>query len=320
MKSLSTTTLYLSLLLPATASLADPLHLLDLDLTEQPDGRFASRANAECYDWKGAIDYSYLIVGRHRINSASGPELADRDIAARGEYLGFIHGRPAPRSCYRARIDVQIAGDLTTAKYLSSHELCKDPIEGPEPPHSTCPVLLDLDHDGYHLSGTNDPVRFDLDADGTQESVAWTSHGEQDAFLCHDQNGNGVIDDGRELFGQATLLANGAKAPNGFSALSELDLPSHGGDMDGSIGPEDQMFSRLCVWTDSNHDGISQPTELSDLRSTGVLRVGYHYQGSRRRDAHGNLFRYRSTARMLNPAGRERAVPIWDVFFAIPLP
>ena len=124
-----------------------------------------------------------------------------------------------------------------------------------------------------------------------------TAPGVRNAFLCLDRNHDGAINDGRELFGQVTPLANGQPAKIGYIALAELDQPAHGGNGDGFIGPEDAGYRDLCVWIDANHDGVSQPGEIMTLPEAGVVGLAYDYVETRRQeDSYGNLFRYKSKA------------------------
>jgi hypothetical protein len=61
-----------------------------------------------------------------------------------------------------------------------------------------------------------------------------------------DSNGNGVIDDGKELFGTNT---GGYRYPSGFAALT-VHAP---GFTDGTGD------SSVLLWSDLNLDGVSQP-------------------------------------------------------------
>ena len=63
------------------------------------------------------------------------------------------------------------------------------------------PLTLDLDNDGLETIGINttNPILFDHDGDGIKAATGWVKS--DDAFLVLDRNGNGVIDSGRELFG-----------------------------------------------------------------------------------------------------------------------
>jgi hypothetical protein len=161
-------------------------------------------------------------------------------------------------------------------------------VECTEPTYS--PILLDLDRNQFHLSGG--PVLFDIDADGQLETNTWVAPGTQDAFLFLDRNGNGVVDDGSELFGNATSLISGEQAKHGYEALEEFDLVENGGNQDGVIDDADSIFSDLEVWIDSNANGIHESFESQSLAEADVLTIGLNYRESRRTDSHGNEFRY----------------------------
>ncbi|HEX6642262.1 MAG TPA: hypothetical protein VF215_14175 [Thermoanaerobaculia bacterium] len=183
-------------------------------------------------------------------------------------------------------------------------------------PHpSMTPILIDLDQNSFHLAGLDDPVTFDLDADGDADTISWTAADTGDAFLVFDRNDDGRINDGRELFGNATPLASGATAPNGYEALIELDDAAFGGNGDAMLASSDAAWELLQLWTDRNHDGISDPDELASLSSSGVMAIDTRYKRSSRSDAHGNLFRFRSKAMVLNPAGQIRAAVTYDLYF-----
>jgi hypothetical protein len=96
------------------------------------------------------------------------------------------------------------------------------------------PLILDLDGDGIATTTARGGRLFDLDGDGRTERVANVVGG--DAFLALDRNGNGRIDDGRELFGDQ----HGAK--DGFAELAKFD-----GNGDGTIDAADPVFQRLSL-------------------------------------------------------------------------
>ena len=178
-----------------------------------------------------------------------------------------------------------------------------------------CPILLDTENDGIHLTGLNDPVWFDIDADGTADLMSWTDRSE--GLLALDRNGNGSIDDGGELFGNATLLADGTRALNGYLALAELDSWPQGGNGDGAIDSADFPFGFLRLWTDRNHDGFSQPDELRTLTEAGIRRIGLDYRRSHRTDRYGNQFRFLGRAWQAGRHGTLRPILTWDVFFLV---
>jgi hypothetical protein len=174
---------------------------------------------------------------------------------------------------------------------------------------------MDTENDGIHLTGLDDPVWFDIDADGDADLISWTDRSE--GILALDRNGNGTIDDGGELFGNATLLADGRQAPNGYVALAELDAWAFGGNGDAFIDAADEAFASLRLWTDLNHDGVSQPEELLTLAEAGILRISLDYRTSHRTDRYGNEFKFLGKAWKLGRRGFVRPILTWDVFFLV---
>jgi hypothetical protein len=193
--------------------------------------------------------------------------------------------------------------------YTDQNE-CLDGCERPElPPRDNCPIVLDLGSNGWDFTSAAEGVSFDIDADGHSDPIAWTAAGAADGFLIWDRNGNGSVDDGRELFGDATPQAESA-TPNGFAALAAFDLAQFGGNGDGVISSLDGIFAALQVWVDADHDGVSSAGELSSLASHGVVSIDLDVKESRRKDRHGNELRYR--ARVQRDGGTSDAI---DVFF-----
>ncbi|MDR6155544.1 Ca2+-binding RTX toxin-like protein [Acidovorax delafieldii] len=149
------------------------------------------------------------------------------------------------------------------------------------------PLILDLDGDGVETQGQGNSTYFDHEGDGFAERTGWV--GRDDGLLVRDLNDDGKISSGAELFGNHTILGNGQRASNGFSALAELD--SNG---DGKISSSDAAWNSLQVWRDYDGDGITDTNELLTLAQAGVgeIGLGYTNRGDNvSADANGNQHR-----------------------------
>jgi hypothetical protein len=131
---------------------------------------------------------------------------------------------------------------------------------------------------------------------GIPVRVGWTTPGSRDPFLVLDRNNNGAIDSGAELFGNFSPQPRPGRreSKNGFLALGVFDKTAEGGNGDGRITSADRIYSSLKLWFDSNHDGISQASELFGLADYGVTSISLDYKVGKKTDEFGNLYRYRS--------------------------
>ncbi len=133
------------------------------------------------------------------------------------------------------------------------------PKEPNTPGGQGSPLVLDLDGDGIELYAKGDyGTYFDLRGTGQAVLTGWVEP--DDGLLAYDVNGNGIIDDISELFGNETT--------DGFAELRAYD--SNG---DGVIDANDTVFNDLVVWTDTNSTGRSQNAELHSLSDLGITAI-----------------------------------------------
>lgn len=143
------------------------------------------------------------------------------------------------------------------------------------------PLVLDLDQNGFDLVAAGEGGRFDIDADGAEDRTGWVKG--QDALLVMDRNGNGRIDDGRELFGDQ----NGAA--HGFAELAKLDQNG-----DARIDKKDAMFKALKLYRDLDGDGRIQRQELSTLDDLGIASLNLRFVRDRQK-INGNALLLQAT-------------------------
>jgi len=130
--------------------------------------------------------------------------------------------------------------------------------------------LIDVWDDTYQ-------VHFDLDGDGRKVRTGWI--GANAGLLVLDVGGKGTISSGRQLFGEFSAVVGKPTAAgeqtfdNGFLALAQYDDSGNR-----RIDENDDVYSKLRVWRDLNHDGISQESELFTLEELGIVAINLHYE------------------------------------------
>lgn len=117
------------------------------------------------------------------------------------------------------------------------------------------PLVINFEGDVTELS--DQKFLFDLDCDGEAEEIS--EFASNSGFLALDNNGDGIINDGSELFG--------TKSGNGFEDLGKFDL-----DKNGWIDEDDDVFSKLKVWT-KDKDGNNVLMNIKDA-GLGAIYLG----------------------------------------------
>lgn len=94
------------------------------------------------------------------------------------------------------------------------------------------PLVINFRNSSAELGDRN--YAFDIDMDGSPDNIAFTAEGS--GFLIWDRNGNGLVDDGSEMFGPST--------GNGFGELAQ-----HDSDGNNWIDENDPIYEKLRIWT-----------------------------------------------------------------------
>ena len=132
------------------------------------------------------------------------------------------------------------------------------------------------------LVDTDNGVYFDLDNNGFAEKTAWIDNG--NGFLAYDRNGNGIIDNGSELFGDSVIMSNGQKSAHGFEALADLDSNN-----DGIIDENDTEFNKLLVWQDTLRNGKTDTGELKTLKELGIKSISLTTENKNHKTESGTI-------------------------------
>jgi hypothetical protein len=163
------------------------------------------------------------------------------------------------------------------------------------------PLTIDLNGDGVKTLSIDKGVKFDLLGNGSAQSVGWVSA--KDGLLAVDSNGNGKIDNGKELFG--------GNVGDGFAKLASFD--SNG---DGLVNASDKGFSSLKIWQDSNSNGVTDRGELQALSVFGIksLNVAHTpYAQAKELDKQGNILGERGS--VTTTSGK--SLDMIDVYFQV---
>jgi hypothetical protein len=173
-------------------------------------------------------------------------------------------------------------------------------------PHlANCIAIVSLDHKSqFTLTSIENGVDFDIDADGHLDRVAWTAPDSDVAFLAIDRDEDGRITNGAELIGDRTVAGAGS-VPN---ALLQLAGPPG---QRASLDVETPVFSKLILWWDTNHNGVSEAAEMRPAEQD-LASIGIGYEPHRRTDGFGNQSRYRSFVHVRTGPGVNQPVSAND--------
>jgi len=154
-----------------------------------------------------------------------------------------------------------------------------------------------------------DGYSFDISGTGSCLASDWPTAGTP--WLALDRDGDGIINDARELFGSGVVLNSGDRARDGFAALAEHDV-----DGDGWITAADPVWPELLLWSDHDADRRSTAWELEPLAGRGVTELALEVHVDRRCDERGNCEVERSSFTQVLVDGRSAVGEIVDVHLA----
>ncbi len=186
-----------------------------------PSGNVGS-SNANSMVWhRSTVESVFVQEEEHTAYSAQGMALT-----ADGRQIGF-----------NVTVEMSRAFEAEYQSYTEEEYIVTDPL------------VINLDSDVVDV--TDQKFMFDIDADGAKDEISFTKEGS--GFLALDKNGDGVINDGSELFG--------TKSGDGFKDLRLYDT-----DRNGWIDEGDAVFENLRIWT-KDQNGIDK---LLTLKEAGV--------------------------------------------------
>ncbi len=187
-----------------------------------------------------------------------------------------------------------------------------------EVPNNT-PVAIETQKGAFEFTDPSkgEYVTFDIRGDGNPQRISWPKPGAGIAWLVLDRDGDGVIKDGTELFGNFTPHSDADipsfPAPNGFLALGWYDHVENGGNGDLIIDKRDPVWSKLRLWIDEHCYQAreapceSRPRELHTLESEGIQSLSIVYSGSFKKDRVGNLYKFSAVVNPLSEGDTRQA-------------
>ena len=220
--------------------LGHALGLTEWNLTPQCSkadvmGPVTDSDTCEPYFTGGISDTDVYQVNRHKTQ----PSSCDTNVTGQRQSNEFVPCPTLPSCGAYLNPDTCTYGDINSGCPIGASIIAGQ--YGQDCCSTRTPIIIDVTGEGFNLTSAEGGVVFDFFGDGKKSLVSWTAADSSNAWLVLDRNGNGTIDSGKELFGNATPQPE-SEDPNGFLALAEFDKPENGGNGDGIIDERDAIF------------------------------------------------------------------------------
>lgn len=165
------------------------------------------------------------------------------------EALGKVQTEDGRIIDFMLALDFDRSTEIQESAYFSSQVEMIDPL------------MLNIN--GGTVELTEQWFEFDLLANGSNKGLLKTAHGS--GYLAFDKNNNGVIDNGRELFGPMTN--------NGFEELRQYDE-----DGNGWIDANDSIYSQLGMLTFNEEGAVFISAKDAGLGAIYLGAISSDYQ------------------------------------------
>ena len=233
-----------------------------------------------------ALDYLLRILfgdkpsdirGCNHIDRKSSPaeQSADNPVTMEGELLGQNLGTGGHHEYFYYYAEKEVTCFNTTGTAITADgrelsfnislemsrsftEMASESIDFGQP--RLCdPLVINLNTNVASVS--DQKFFFDIDADGEKEEISML--GADNGYLALDNNEDGIINDGSELFG--------TQSGNGFK-----DLLAYDEDGNGWIDEADSIFDKLKIWSMDENGNAT----LIDLLEAGVGAIYLGYENT----------------------------------------
>jgi hypothetical protein len=127
------------------------------------------------------------------------------------------------------------------------------------------PVYLDTNRDGKLNVEGGKRIRFDINGDGLMDTVhEWNT---KDAQLVYDANGNGKIDNGREIMNETSITGKQNAYKNGWEKARDIFDKDKNGIVDGA------ELDKAKFWTDANGNGKVDDGEMKTAKEMNIVSI-----------------------------------------------